>query len=289
MVINVFQKGFNYSQDGPGNRLVYHLQGCNMRCKWCSNPEGIPVAAPLMVLSDHLRPEICPYGAIKDGKLDRSFCKTCTTRDCVTVNKNTSLVNKCETYEVDELVEEAKRSAPMFFENGGVTLTGGEVTLQFEAVKELLTKLKQAGIHTAIESNASHPRFSELFPVIDYLIMDFKHYDNEKHKKFTGVTCEQNKKNLIKALESGKQMSVRIPLINGFNASPEDIDGFLACLQGHNSENATFEILSYHEYGKDKWEQCGLTYEMKDAHVNADTVKAFEDKLKSNGYHVVRT
>ena len=42
----ILQKGFNYSQDGPGNRLVYHLQGCNFRCKWCSNPESMGNANP---------------------------------------------------------------------------------------------------------------------------------------------------------------------------------------------------------------------------------------------------
>ncbi len=39
--MQIFQKGFNFSQDGPGNRLVYHIAGCNMRCLWCSNPEGM--------------------------------------------------------------------------------------------------------------------------------------------------------------------------------------------------------------------------------------------------------
>lgn len=44
--MKILQKGFNYSQDGPGNRLVYHLQGCNFRCKWCSNADSIPLDNP---------------------------------------------------------------------------------------------------------------------------------------------------------------------------------------------------------------------------------------------------
>ena len=42
MELRLFQKGFNYAQDGRGNRLVYHLQGCDLACPWCANPEGMP-------------------------------------------------------------------------------------------------------------------------------------------------------------------------------------------------------------------------------------------------------
>ena len=91
MMINIFEKGFNYSQDGPGNRLVYHLSGCNMFCPWCSNPEGME----------------------KGGR----------------------------QYSTDEIIREIQSSAPMFFDGGGVTFTGGECTLQSEAVIEIINNL----------------------------------------------------------------------------------------------------------------------------------------------------
>ena len=68
-------------------------------------------------------------------------------------------------------------SKPLFFDGGGVTLTGGEATLQFEGVKALLSELKKAGIHTALETNGSHPRLEELLPQTDLLIFDLKHWD----------------------------------------------------------------------------------------------------------------
>ena len=102
-IMRIFQKGFNYAQDGPGNRLVYHIAGCNMHCLWCSNPEGMKS---------------------KDSYPERS----------------------CE-----DLVNEAISCKLLFFGGGGVTFTGGEATLDYEQLKDVLFGMKQNKIH--IEPN----------------------------------------------------------------------------------------------------------------------------------------
>ena len=242
MTLRVFQKGFNFSQDGPGNRLVYHLQGCNLRCPWCSNPEGI---------------------AFSGG----------------------------EEYTVEALTEEVKRSSLMFFDGGGVTLTGGEVTMQLDAVKEFFTALKAAGISTCIETNGLSPRLPELFDVLDWLIMDVKHYDAEKHRAVTGLPNEATCANIRAAISAGQQLALRIPLIGTFNASSEDARGFAALLTalgvpGH----ATLELLTYHEYGKDKYARLGLPYTMDErAKITPEQLKAFRTVLEEAGLTLIKT
>ena len=56
--MRIFQKGFNYNEDSPGNRLVYHIQGCNMRCRWCCNPEGMDFNGGEYISTEELIKEI---------------------------------------------------------------------------------------------------------------------------------------------------------------------------------------------------------------------------------------
>lgn len=290
MKLKIFQKGFNYSQDGRGNRLIWHLQGCNMRCPWCSNPEGMPTEGVLFTEKEWLFESCCPKGAVTGHVLDRSFCETCSERLCITECRQKGIRLSYREYELEEVLEECRRSVPMFFDGGGITLTGGEIGMQFDAVKELLKRLGEEKIHRAIESNASHPRMEELIPYVDQWIMDVKHYNNEIHKKWVGISNEWIVRNLEKVTALHPDVLIRIPLIPGFNDSLEDADGFAGFFEKHiMGSGAKVEILIYHEFGKGKWEQCGMEYRMKPGRIAEGRAEYFEMVLKEHGIMCVRT
>ena len=289
MQLNVFRKGFNTSQDGPGNRLVYHLQGCNMRCGWCSNPEGIALKGTLMVAGEHLLDSVCPHGAIATKALDRERCAACATRECINVNRNQSIRWSSAAFDVEAIVSEAKRSTALYFDGGGVTLSGGEVTVQFAAARRLLQRLKEEGIHTTIETNGAHRRLGELFPLVDFLIIDFKHHDDARLREATGVGTALIKRNVAKALAEHENLLIRIPLIGGFNDSAADAECFASFFRQFDTTHANLELIDYHEYGKDKWAQCGLPYAMANAFVDEHTIALFNTVFEASGLNVIHT
>lgn len=232
----ILQKGFNYSQDGPGNRLIYHLQGCNFHCKWCSNADSIP-------LQNEKSKEVC----------------------------------------IDDILDETERSRMMFFDGGGVTFTGGEATLQYRELLPLLKKIKGVGVNTCIETNGSVPALREIAEYIDYLIVDFKHFDEEQHRKWCGFSNAVTKENIEYFLSSGRQIHIRIPVINGVNADPVPFADYFSRF---NTRNAVFEFLAYHEFGKDKWQE---EYEIRDGFVSSEVIASFEKEFNSRGMKTVRT
>lgn len=233
--MKIFGKGFNFGQDGPGNRLVYHLSGCNMKCIWCSNPEGMDVSAGK---------EISPQEIVKE-------CISCK---------------------------------PMFFGGGGVTFTGGEATLQERELLKVLEELKAADIHTTIETNGTSEALPEIAEYVDYLIMDFKHYGGEILKKYTGVSNEKIKENFEYFCKIGRQLHIRIPLINGINT--QNPKGFAEYFADLNTSNVVFEFLPYHEYGKEKWTE---EYKVKDGFITKETLDLFKETFKKHNLQLIKT
>lgn len=245
MKLRYFQKGFNFSQDGPGNRLVYHLHGCNLFCPWCANPEGM--------------------------RTDKTYKGFPVTEACVS-----------------DIIAESISCMPMFFDGGGVTLTGGEVSLQLEAVTELLKGLKNSGINTCIETNGTHKALTTLFPYLDRLIIDMKSADKKRLKAVTGADTDTVLSNIKTAAEQNISTLIRIPLIGGFNDDDESIEKLINAIAPFK-DKADIELLTYHEYGKEKWEKCGLEYTVKDAFIKAERLKEIRQKFLNSDIKTIRT
>jgi pyruvate formate lyase activating enzyme len=176
------------------------------------------------------------------------------------------------------------RSKPLFFGGGGVTFTGGEATLQAEALLRCLPRLQAHGIHTALETNAVSAALLSLSPYIDYLIMDFKHHDGDALRRYTGADITAVRRHFEWLCANRGQLHVRIPLIHGINdAEPAAFAGYFA---QHAQEGTVFELLPYHEYGKDKWTS---PYQVEDGFVPPETVAYFEQIFMQHGLHMIHT
>jgi pyruvate-formate lyase-activating enzyme len=55
--------------DGPGNRFAVFLQGCNLDCLACHNPQTMPLSTPLarQVAVDELVEQVVPYSRYLSG------------------------------------------------------------------------------------------------------------------------------------------------------------------------------------------------------------------------------
>ncbi|MDP6748092.1 MAG: glycyl-radical enzyme activating protein [Candidatus Poribacteria bacterium] len=260
--------------DGPGIRTTVFFKGCPLKCWWCHNPESIRPKPELVLFENkciHCNEcfQVCPQEAhekLPDGSrvYHQELCTLCG--ECVEVCYAEALVMEGRDVTVDEVMVELRKDIP-FYENsgGGITLSGGEPTLQREFILELLKQCKAEGLHTAMDTSgqAQWKTFEKLLPYVDLILYDLKHMDHVEHKNHTGVSNELIHENLKKIDECGIPIEVRIPIIPGINDAKENILRSTKFLT--EIKNITrVELLPYHNLGKSKYVRLGMEYQLND-------------------------
>lgn len=251
--------------DGPGIRTTVFLKGCPLRCLWCANPESQdpkPEIGHRESMCRHCGKclQACKNGAISlaDGRIriDRAKCIRCGI--CVDACLYESMTWYGKEMSADAVVREVCKDEMFYGADGGVTLSGGEVLMQAEYATEILRGCKEAGIGTAIETSGFGAGLDLLLPWLDIILFDIKCVDSARHKEMTGAPSEIIHRNLRLATESGAKVTVRYPMIPGYNDAPGDVEAIaelMAALGLH-----TAEIMPYHSFGVTKYDALGRPY-----------------------------
>lgn len=211
--------------DGPGIRTILFLKGCFLRCRWCCNPES----------QEYKIQEMNQGGKIK------------------TVGRDVT---------VREVIEEAQRDEIYFRRSGGgITLSGGECLAQPEFCEGLLRASHYYGMNTAIETTGFAKRevIAAIIPHVDYVLMDIKHINSQKHAAFTGKPNEQILSNAHWIAENAASLTIRVPVIPTFNDTPEEIRA-IARFAGSMKGVKALHLLPYHRLGQDKYAGIGREY-----------------------------
>jgi pyruvate formate lyase activating enzyme len=162
---------------------------------------------------------------------------------------------------VDEVVSVAERDG-LFYRNsgGGVTVSGGEPTLQVDFVEALMKKLKSKGLHVALDTCGEAPweDLERLVKHADLVLYDLKHMDNEEHRRGTGTGNERVLVNAVKASQA-PELWMRVPVMGGYNDSPEQIAEIAALAKRVGAKKVS--LLPFHRWGEAKFEQLGFRYD----------------------------
>ena len=217
--------------DGPGNRLVVFLQGCNFACSACHNPYTIGIC-------DHCGDciAVCEPGALTmtDGRVsfDPGPCTDCD--DCLTACP-ISASPMTRQISVDDILSIARQNSAFL---SGITVSGGEATLQLKFVEDLFTaigedkELRHLTRYIDTNGHLGPKGWGKLLPVTDGVMLDIKGFDPTLHKRLTGKSGDKALRSARLLHQAGKLYELRYLLTPGQTDGQEEIDALQAFAAG---------------------------------------------------------
>jgi len=285
------------THDGPGIRTTVFLKGCSLACVWCHNPETI-ASGPELAYFAHkcvgcgACARACAEGAhrMADGQhvFDRARCVACGA--CAEVCLGDALVFYGREMTPEQVLATVLEDRTFYqTTGGGVTVSGGEPLLQPEFCAELLTMVKQEGLHTAVDTCGMVPweAFDRVLPVTDLFLYDVKQTDPALHRRDTGGDNRLILENLRRLCECGAAVEVRIPLVPGINDDDASVDAAGALLGGPEPIQAV-RVLPFNPLARSKYAALGRDDLMPQAPPPSDVeLRRVAERLRSFGVNAL--
>ena len=284
------------TKDGPGIRTTVFALGCNLSCKWCSNPELIETGTKILYHPGRcVRCGSCVTLSGGTIRLENAGCvidrfRCANLAECAEACFYDAYEPVGETISANELTAKLLRDKAFYDQSGGgVTFSGGEPALQADFFLETTKLLKKEDIHVTLDTAGNIPweTLAPLVDVVDLVLYDIKTFDNALHERFKGTGNSLILENARLIADMKKPVIIRLILVPGVNDSEAEIDRRLAFVSDLGKTVIRLDILKYHRLGAGKYRQLGLQDPMGDTHECDDDLAALTaQKARSMGLTV---